>query len=162
MREILFRAKGRDKKIWYWGNYWCCKDTTLCSATDKQIQENEHNYLLYDGFCDWNMPKPHYKIDIDRDTLGQYTGIKDADGKAIFEGDIVKRDIFGEKVIGEIVWRDIGFTGFYLKVENCAGSSLYPIGRGQADDDVGERCNDIVIGNIYDNPERLSKAVKDK
>ena len=28
-------------------------------------------------------------------------------------------------------------------------------GRGQFDDDEGDRCNDIVLGNIYDNPELI-------
>lgn len=154
MREILFRAKARDGEGWRRGYYWQCEDTILCCVTAEQMRENEHHYLLFDGFCDWNMPKPHYKIDIDRDTLGQYTGIKDANGKEIFEGDIVQRDIFGEKVIGEIIWTDKGGTGFHLKVRNQSGSCFYPIGRGQFDDD-GERCNDLVMGNIHDNPELI-------
>lgn len=155
MREILFRAKGRDGEGWRQGYYWHCEDTILCCATAEEMQENEHYYLLFDGFCDWNMPKPHYKMDIDRDTLGQYTGIKDVNGKQIFEGDIVQRDIFGNKVIGEIVWMNMGGTGFYLKVKEDSRSRFYPIGRGQYDDDDGERCNDIILGNIYDNPELI-------
>lgn len=155
MREILFRAKGRDGEGWRQGYYWHCEDTTLCCATAEEMQENERHYLLFDGFCDWNMPKPHYKMDIDRDTLGQYTGIKDANGKQIFEGDIVQRDIYGEKVVGEIVWMDMGGTGFYLKVREESRSSFYPIGRGQSDDDDGERCNDIILGNIHDNSELI-------
>lgn len=100
--------------------------------------------------------EPVNKVTVYTDTVGQYTGIKDVNGKQIFEGDIVRRDIFGNKVIGEIVWMNMGGTGFYLKVKEDSRSSFYPIGRGRFDDDNGERCNDIILGNIYDNPEMLT------
>lgn len=155
MREILFRAKGKNGEGWCLGYYWHCEDTILCCATAEEIRENEHHYILFDGFCDWNMPKPHYKMEIDRNTLGQYTGIKDAEGKKIFEGDIVQRDVFGEKITGEIIWTDMGSTGFHLKARNGSGCGFYPMGKGQFDDDEGERCNDIVLGNVHDNPELI-------
>lgn len=50
---------------------------------------------------------------------------------------------------------DMAGTGFYLKVNEDAKSSFYPIGRGQFDDDDGKRCNDIILGNIHDNPELI-------
>lgn len=87
--------------------------------------------------------------------LMQYTGMKDKNSKEIYEGDIVQRNIFGNNVVGEIVWMDIGGTGFYLKVREGSRISFYPIGRGQLDDDDGEWCNDIILGNIHDNPELL-------
>ena len=101
--------------------------------------------------------EPIMKFPVYTDTVGQYTGIKDIHGREIFEGDIVQRDIFGSKVIGEIVWMDIGGTGFYLMVKEESKSSFYHIGRGRSDDDGDdeERCNDIVLGNIHDNPELL-------
>lgn len=99
--------------------------------------------------------EPIKKFPVYTDTVGQYTGIKDIRGREIFEGDILQRDIFGNKVIGEVAWIDIGGTGFYLKVREEARIGFYPIGRGRFDDDDGERCNDIILGNIYDNPELL-------
>lgn len=99
--------------------------------------------------------EPIKKFPVYTDTVGQYTGIKDIHGKEIFEGDIVQRNIFGDKVIGEIVWVDSVRTGFYLKVRKNSKIGFYSIGRGRSDDDDGERCNDIVLGNIYDNPELL-------
>jgi len=94
---------------------------------------------------------------IDSDTVGQYTGIQDANGRAIFEGDIVQRDIFGEKVIGEIAWGDMVGAGFYLKVKQKNGIGFYPMTKGSSDDDDGDMCNDIILGNIHDNPELLKR-----
>lgn len=103
--------------------------------------------------------EPIEKFPVYTDTVGQYTGIKDIHGREIFEGDIVQRNIFGDKVIGEIVWVDSVRIGFYLKVRKDSKSIFYSIGRGQSDDDDGERCNDIVLGNIYDNPELLDGQI---
>ena len=47
-------------------------------------------------------------------------------------------------VIGQVVWIDIGFCGFYLKYEN----SCYHIGKIEQ---TG-KSKDEVIGNIFDNP----------
>lgn len=99
--------------------------------------------------------EPINKFPVYTDTVGQFTGIKDIMGREIFEGDIVQREIFGSKVIGQIVWMDIGGTGFYMKAIDGFRISFYPIGRGQSDDDGG-KCNDVILGNIYDNPELLN------
>lgn len=42
-----------------------------------------------------------------------------------------------------------------MKVKWPGGASFYPIGRGQYDDDEGDLCGDVVIGNVFDNPELL-------
>jgi hypothetical protein len=46
-------------------------------------------------------------------------------------------------------------TGFYLKIKQKNGIGFYPMNRGQFDDDDGDLCNDIVLGNVHDNPELL-------
>lgn len=124
------------------------------------ISKNEHlnsswiqGYLADKEYI--NSPELEGEFLIDTETIGQYTGIKDANGKEIFEGDIVQRDIFGEKVVGEIVWMNMGSSGFYLKTKTNTVSCFYPMGRGRYDDDEGEKCNDIVLGNIYDDPELI-------
>lgn len=126
------------------------------------ISKNEHlngtwvkGYLSDDEYI--NSKELEGEFLIEKNTLGQYIGTKDANGKEMYEGDIAQRDIYGEKITGEIVWMDRGSTGFYLKVKTNTGSSFYPIGRGRYDDDNSDMCNDIVIGNIYENPELISR-----
>ena len=64
-------------------------------------------------------------------TIGQYTGLKDKNGKMIFEGDIVKA-----------TW---GFSGV-VDYENF----IYRKAEGEIDDDIE------IIGNIHDNPELVN------
>ena len=77
-----------------------------------------------------------YCID-DENTIGQYTGLKDKNGKKIFEGDIVKSKygVFKSKV----EWND-SFCGFFPFCNNDTGI-------------FADECE--VIGNIYENKELL-------
>jgi len=81
--------------------------------------------------------------------LMQYTGLKDKNGKGIWEGDIVKRlitrlDIMGNhewKARGQVSFNDGGFCMDFS--EECSGTEhLYG-------------SDNEVIGNIYENPELL-------
>ena len=91
-------------------------------------------------------------IEVDFETVGQYTGLTDKNGKKIFEGDIVKREYTlwhgetkktRETQIGVVVYsnRDCGF-----QVEKKCNL------RKPWDGDTIE-----VIGNIHDNPELIGE-----
>ncbi len=90
---------------------------------------------------------------IDEDTICQYTGLTDKNGKKIFEGDVVK-DSAG--VCGEVKFGlyTAGFSisdinqGFYIEFPE---ESLYRKELGYWESKV------VVIGNIYDNPELLEE-----
>lgn len=82
---------------------------------------------------------------VDKETIGQFTGLYDKNGEEIYEGDIVvdKED----EVIGKITWNEEE-ASFYFSI-------LYENGTYEE-----EKLNDWasvleVIGNIYDNPELL-------
>jgi uncharacterized phage protein (TIGR01671 family) len=92
---------------------------------------------------------------IDWETLGQFIGLPDKDGKEIYGGDIVDMSYIndsGEVIFGEFNIADpkgempIEITGFGIKSSKDGGyfelSTL-----------IAKRCK--IIGNIYENPELL-------
>lgn len=97
--------------------------------------------------CDW--------YDSDRFTLMQSTGLKDKNGKEIYEGDVLKgrfmfTDVDGESSIhtsvGVVRWAE-NSGRWVVDGEVFRGEDL-------KDWNVGELC---IIGNIYENPELMEK-----
>lgn len=81
---------------------------------------------------------------VDENTICQYTGLTDKNGKKIFEGDIVEYgEIYGDVKFG--LYSSIN-QGFYVEFPE---DTLYR-------EELGYWSNKIiVIGNIFDNPELL-------
>lgn len=137
MREILFRGKRLGNGEWVSG-FYCTKDGTHF-ITDIGTYASGKNY-----FND---------IIVDHDTVGQFTGMLDANGKKIFEGDYVQLD---EKVkeifdVNDGVIKYIG--GFFIVSGSNAGirGSLHTLS------DINWVLRGVVIGNIHDNPELIGK-----
>jgi hypothetical protein len=88
----------------------------------------------------------------------QYTGLKDKNGKEIYEGDIVKRENMrfpDYRSIWRVQWRE-GSSGFALFVP---ATYEYPRGKRLMEKImIGDTRNEI-IGNIYENPELLKEKV---
>ena len=118
MREILFRGKDIANN-WHYGVPLVFTEDYVC------------------------MTAPHtYNKRVEANTVGQYTGLTDKNGKKIFEGDICKHrsNYSGEYIISVVTYTD---GEFLAMVGNNSGFCL---------SDKLE-----VIGNIHDNPELLNK-----
>lgn len=136
MREILFRGKRVDNDEWVCGFYF---ERVRNYAGYKTV---EHCYIKYEtwdeGFITYEV-KP--------ETVGQYTGLTDKNGKKIFEGDIVKFVYNGNTGIYQVVY-DISELDF--KATN--GKEKY-----ENNFQYLTCCEEIeAIGNIYDNKELLN------
>lgn len=140
MREILFRGQTRrnGEKVrmltgeklpsnWVYGGV---------------LQGKGGHSIIYGGE---NVNDPGEGLDkwiVYTDTLGQFTGLTDKNGKKIFEGDIVRcirTHCDGNAVVGHIVFGDCCF---------CVKKGI--------DRPAMDLCGEFeIIGNIYDNPELM-------
>lgn len=85
-------------------------------------------------------------IDIDENTIGQYTGIDDKNGKEIYEGDIVKyRDSRGQHIEKVIFDKGCFYAGMHWGSSTRVAPKL-----------INTRITEV-IGNAYDNPELLGE-----
>ena len=138
MREILFRGKCGYNNEWVEGFYYQAK----LYRSDKELC---HYITIPHPDCD-GQPSDH--IMVNPETVGQFTGLTDKNGKKIFEWDVIKipddYDEYGHNA-GEIYEVYFCFGGFRLKPK-------YSKARGYwlEDDETVE-----VIGNIHDSPELL-------
>ena len=119
MRDIIFRGKRLDNGEWETGSLII---SMVCGIKQYHIQrEGTAGYL--------------YCFAVDPDTVGQYTGMKDKNGKKIFEGDILSDGAFTY----EARYKGTGFV-------TISDGRVYT---------MDTRLTKIVIGNIHDNPELL-------
>ena len=134
MREILFKAKRKDNGEWVEGYYvYCRKRHYILPVLNKAIGFDERE-------DEW--------VEVDPDTICQYTGLTDKNGEKIWENDICDRKEKHPEIVtyNKGDWQlDYSYAlgkekhfcacnlGFYVCERNCVE----------------------VIGNVFDNPELL-------
>lgn len=160
MREILFRGKAVDSGEWVFGYYAELPEgdigATLMTGTDELLCEDTAAYIISIETKQCPSFSPAYPIqvfDVDlckvhRETVGQYTGLTDKNGKKIFERDIVNYTGMPKIYMIDFDEEFLHYSFFYydkeLKIIRCAGFVNKTDGKSIE-----------VIGNIHDNPELL-------
>ena len=86
---------------------------------------------------------------IDKDTVGQFTGLYDKDGKEIYEGDILSRKDGGALLTVEFRHGAFGYE-YCGEFHAWAGNHNFTFNPFDTDVDFA------IIGNIHDNPELLT------
>ena len=111
MREIKFRGREQD-------GFWTYGDLR---------HEGNITGIIENGIYSW----------VDSSTVGQYTGLRDVDGRRMYEGDIVRIDDWSSP--SYIRWDD--------------DTASFVVDRWAVN--LAHVCYRKVIGNIHDNPELL-------
>ena len=129
MREFLLRGKRTDNGEWVYGYY----------TKARYFLNKKEMHIIFEPDVE---AFPHCEFtgyeEVLPETVGQYTGLTDKNGKKIFEGDIVdyiSSDVIGNPKTGTIIVEDMTDydTMIYLNHSNEVK----------------------IIGNIHDNPELL-------
>jgi uncharacterized phage protein (TIGR01671 family) len=144
MREYKFRGKRLDTGEWIYGSY------------------------VYEPYgpntiSDWN-DITYTRYEVDEDTVGQYTGLKDKNGVEIYEDDIVSRvggGLLGSPsqilFTGVVVFTKHGYKAKHFTPSPGSGGNRIDVSYGNLfNEDELE-----AIGNTHDNP-NLTKQQETK
>ena len=141
MHEILFRGKRIANGKWVSG-YYVVRKRPYFKDKGADFEHIICDNLVIDDFNDKQFVDTiPITYSVDPETVGQYTGLTDTNGRKIFEGDIVW-DSYDEDY-GKVEWDNdmakfiITYSTFTVDFDSVYGEELE------------------IVGNVYDNPELL-------
>lgn len=138
-REIKFRAKRKDNNKWAFGDL--VKDNAGGAWIETNLQTWRENCDDVDAFGS--------RLYVDIDTVGQFTGLTDKNGKEIYENDIIQLQGKEIKFNCFVGW-NIELGAWCISIED-KHVGIKPLGEWLYEDKFE------VIGNIYDNKELLEE-----
>lgn len=125
MREILFRGKSISSNDWIYGSL---------VVSNSGLLQDSREYMIWTA----NLEKYH----VLSESIGQFTGLIDKNGKKIFEGDIIHHGDDSELCF--VTYIESGFYSVPTSKEKHTLSLEMWL----------SAC--VVIGNIFDNPELVA------
>lgn len=159
MREILFRAKAinRDPNREYRTDYK--NGDWVYGLIEKLPFYDENGEKFFEKDC------AHMRnisgvsdIDVDENTICEYTSVKDKNDKEVYDGDIIFLE--EEHLYGKVCWENLRWYVFwYGWIDKEGLGTVYDIvNENPLSDELLTSEDKIwvaVVGNIYDNPEML-------
>jgi uncharacterized phage protein (TIGR01671 family) len=125
-REIKFRGKRIDNGDWIYGK--------VINSNFETLITQMVNAIYVDGRMLYNLEVLAYSVN--SDSVGQFTGLLDKNGKEIYEGDILGWESC-EGTKNQIRWA--------VEFSPSRGFKTWSSSKN----------DEIIIGNIYENPELL-------
>lgn len=136
MREIRYRGIGIAERKWVFGSLWFDTRDGVTLIWSEELK---------------------YWVRVDPATVGEYTGLKDRKGIAIYEGDVIRSPLSEDKTRPHRIFYHTGNAAFmralidrkelcYLRLDQ---DWIYKFGKE-------------VIGNIHDNPELIEKQTAER
>lgn len=135
MRETKFRGKRLDNGEWIEGDL---------------LRMLDHWFIFPDP-----APEGIDKYAVDPATVGEYTGLKDKNGKEIYEGDVIRSPLSEDKTRPHRIFYHTGNAAFMGALVDRKELCYLRL-----DQDWIYKFEKEVIGNIHDNPELLKGGEK--
>ena len=155
MRTFKFKGKSVDSREWIEGYYYKeCDNTYIIEDRQKDSMLNRNEAVL-----------------IDSDTVCQFTGFLDKNGKEIYEGDVLRSDIYPFSCVGDDAYDNyygmIGWSefeaSFYIVAIKNPKSSVRGISEGICDSISQKVMRDFeVVGSVHDKEWQEKLNLKDE
>ncbi len=147
-RDIKFRGFSFEKKEFVFG---CYTEHQNFINLKKYIKTNKKGQFIW--------------LEVDDESVGQYTGLKDKNGTKIYEGDIMSKVHINElgKIIQYyyvVIWSssDVGFVCKQYILDENEDGEYWRLKNDLFDSLIMVKTYNHVIGNIFENPELINKT----